>query len=420
MTPLLEKVALLLILGMVPAVVQASPVEVTSAKLKELLETRNAKVAALKLDADAAQEREGALLRSFLPSIEVSTAQESFKKGQGDQKSQPAYGVEAKMNLFNGGRDSLREDIRSLDSQKKAIAIRRGLAEELDKARPVYWNALYLRDKILLLREMIEVNKSSLASALRRIKNGVATDSDRFEFEMKTVDLLRELKDAELKFKSESRLLILLLGLPAQSELQLNEKWTHDHDLDALIKHRSADHEFLLQENELQADQMKLMATEAGRAWWPRVDAYAGYNQFNQRIEEFPDAQDRRESVVGIRLSASLPAGFEASRESAALRKEAQAQRLKSDFLRQEVENHLSAEFEELKSLHDQVHDADENIERAGRYNKLTQSEYLRGVKNSPDVLGASEKLYGMKNKRLEIMRDFQIAKSHLLSKMGK
>jgi hypothetical protein len=41
-------------------------------------------------------------------------------------------------------------------------------------------------------------------------------------------------------------------------------------------------------------------------------------------------------------------------------------------------------------------------------------------VKNSPDVLGAADKLFDMQHKRLEIIRDFQVAKGHVLAKIGR
>jgi outer membrane protein len=107
-------------------------------------------------------------------------------------------------------------------------------------------------------------------------------------------------------------------------------------------------------------------------------------------------------------------------REAAALKKEAAADFERAAFRRREIEAHMENEFSELRFLHDQVHDAEANIARAERYYKLTQSEYARGVKNSPDVLGASEKLFDSRLKRIELIREFQVAKAHLLAKLGR
>ncbi|MFN7610167.1 MAG: TolC family protein, partial [bacterium] len=180
------------------------------------------------------------------------------------------------------------------------------------------------------------------------------------------------------------------------------------------------DHEFLFKENEIQASTTSLSAKSQSRTWWPKVDAYAAYNQFNEREEEFSQANDRTETVVGLRMTLSLSAGLESNSEASALNREAEAYKKLAEYQRKEVETHVETELSELRLRHDQVHDAAENIQRAARYYKLTQSEYTRGVKNSPDVLGAADKLFEMKHKRLEIIRDFQISKAHVLAKIGR
>ncbi|MBV2169959.1 MAG: TolC family protein [Bdellovibrio sp.] len=403
-----------------PTQVLAEPVSITSEALRSLLDAKNIRVSSAKLSQEAAQEREGSLGRSFLPSLELHGAQESFKVGNEEQKSQPTYGAEIKANLYNGGKDQIESDIRRLETTKRSSQSKKILAEELEKARTTYWELRYLQEKMLLLKDTLAVNQQNLNAALRRIKSGVATDSDRFEFEMKDVDLKRELAELEVQIQNNTRILTLLLGLSEGTVLSFPEKLSHDHDYEVSLKYTDKDHEFQYKETQIQAEQDTLAAKSQHREWWPKLDAYASYNQFNEREEDRIDASDRTESVVGLRLSISLPNGFESRREAAAKLKESQASQALSIFAKQEIEANLKGEIAELRVMHDQAHEAEENILRSERYYKLTQSEYARGVKNSPDVLGASEKLFDMKNKRLEILKKFQVAKAHVLLKIGK
>ena len=186
------------------------------------------------------------------------------------------------------------------------------------------------------------------------------------------------------------------------------------------LAHNKKDHEFLYKETEIQSAVNQLSATQLNRIWAPKLDAYASYNQFNEREKEFASAEDRTESRVGVRLSLSLGEAFESYKEAASLKKEALSAQKMSELKKKEIDIHVSNEMAELELLHGLVHAAEENIVRAEKYYKLTQSEYVRGVKNSPDVLGASEKLFDTKKKHIEIVRDFQIAKAHILSKIGK
>ncbi len=400
----------------------AESISVSSENIKSLLESKNGRISAARYEAEAAEERQGSLARSFLPSVELHGGTESFKTGNLARKTQPVYGGEARLNLFNSGRDKIESDLRNLEAEKRNYQAQRIQSEELEKARTIYWQIIYLREKQALLKATLELNGQNLSAAQRRIKSGVATDSDRFEFEMKAVDLKRELAQAEVQIRTQTTLLQLILGLGEKTRVSFNEPLTHDHKYESVIHHTVQQHDFLFKEAELKGEQYLLAAKGSRRAWWPKLDAYAGYNKYNERIESAgPDASNdmKSETVFGLKLTMSLSAGLESEREASALSKEGLAARELASYQRQEVEAHLEGEVAQLKLLHDQVHEAEQNIVRAERYYKMSQSEYSRGVKNSPDVLGASEKLFDMRHKRLEIIKDFQVSKSHILSKIG-
>ncbi|MEQ1722047.1 MAG: efflux RND transporter permease subunit [Pseudobdellovibrio sp.] len=216
------------------------------------------------------------------------------------------------------------------------------------------------------------------------------------------------------------RNIAVLLGFENYKELTFSEKLEHEHDYEMALAHNKKDHEFLYKETEIQSAVSVLSASSLNRNWVPKLDAFASYNQFNEREKDFANAEDRTESRVGVRVSLSLGEAFESYKEAASLKKEALSAQKISELKKKEIDIHVSNEMAELELLHSLVHTAEENILRAEKYYKLTLSEYARGVKNSPDVLGASEKLFEIKKKRIEIVRDFQIAKAHILSKIGK
>ena len=185
------------------SLVCAEEISITSKNIKSYLESKNLKVSASRTVMKAAEEREGSLARSFLPTVDLYGAQESFETGILSPKTQSIFGVEARLNIFNGGRDKVRNDVRLLETKKLEYQSQRIISEELEKARSLYWKILYTKEKQALLRASLEINKQNLKSAKRRIKGGVATDSDRFEFEMKEVDLTREITEAEVRLSSQ-------------------------------------------------------------------------------------------------------------------------------------------------------------------------------------------------------------------------
>ena len=394
--------------------------EVNSKNLKTLVEQKNSRVSASQFQIQAAKEREGVLLRSFFPSAKLSASQETFKTGLDRFRTQPTYGVEGTLNLYNGGRDSFESDIRKTNSELQSVQAKQVLNMELQNARSIYWEILYLRNKVQLIKDAIEINNSNTGSALRRIRSGVATNTDKLEFDMEAVNLNRELDQTEIQLKNNINLLLVILNFEPNEKLEFNEELAHEHDIEPMLQNKPQNFEFQYKDLELNSEINSMQADKEKRNLWPKIDAFASYYQFNQREKDFTSSIDRDEYAFGIRITIDLPSGFESNRDAASYNYQAKSAEALANIQKREVEAHIKNEMNELNFLHDQVHNADENIKRAQAYYKSTQSEYSRGVKNSPDVLVASQRLFEMRHKRLEIVKDFQISKGHLLAQMEK
>ncbi|UOF01902.1 TolC family protein [Bdellovibrio reynosensis] len=405
---------------LIPSAAFAQTVVVSSKNLRTLVETRNERVKAKEFEYQSAKLKVGSWARSYLPTLELYGAQESFKKGTAETKSQPTYGAALNMNLYNGGQDKLTEARHELASERKSYEKAVTLAEQLSEAQAIYWDILYRRDYLILVKQAQELNATNLKSAVRRIQSGVATETDRIEFEMRDIELKQILDEATLAQKNQINMLKLFLGYEEEASLQFSESLEHDHDWQGLIQHSEKNHDFLIKPVELLSEELKIEGKARQRYFLPKLEAYAAYNQFNQREEDPADEGERQETVIGLRLTMNLFDGFKSQRESSALKAEAQAIEMEARFKKRELDLHLHAEMEELNLLHGQVHDAEQNIKHSEKYFKLTQSEYARGVKNSPDMLSASEKLFATQVKMIEIIKKFQVAKAHLLAKLGK
>jgi len=400
---------------------QSQAVEVTSNNLKTLLEQKNSRILSSKHQIQAAKEREGILMRSFMPSLRLSASQESIKTGISDQfKTQPVYGADATLNLYNGGRDSFESEIRKTNTQLHSVQAEQILNMELQKVRSVYWEILYLKNKAQLLNDAVEINKSNTSAATRRIRSGVATNTDQLEFDMEAVNLKRELEFTGIQLNNATNMLYVLLNFDASEKLEFKEELLHEHEIDAMFNKSANNFEFQYKNLELTSELNNLHASKEKRSLLPKIDAFASYYQFNQREKDFVNEDYRDEYAFGLRITLDLPAGLKSNRDAASYYYQAKSAEALAHIQKKEVETHMVNERNELNFLHEQVHNADENIKRAQAYYKATQSEYNRGVKNSPDVLAASQRFYEMKHKRLEIVRDFQVAKGHLMAQMGK
>jgi outer membrane protein len=397
-----------------------SAVEISFESVRKYVLENNDRVKVHRKLAEAAKERQGHLLRSYLPRVKGHIGYEDFDVGTSISESQPFYGMEASINLFNGGRDLLEDEVRKLKFERREIESLVVVATEVVMAREIFWNLLHDRETLRLISEMQTINQANSIEARRRIRSGLATKSDQLEFTMKALSLKKEKLELESQLETSTRKLAILTGFNPDENIVLKGRLTHKDEWEQELKHSHEEHEFFVKPYELRRQEAEMISEKKARAWLPQLEAYAGWNQLNQRHEDPEESRERQESFMGVRVSMQLFDGLRSRSERRALLAEARAAQFKRDYKRKTNEVHIEKEFLELKTLHQMVHDADKNIGLARRYFVVTQSEYKRGAKNSLDMLGASEKLENATRHRNRLLRDFHIARSHVLAKVGK
>ena len=385
--------------------------------IKNLVETKNERVSGKEHQVAAMEHRQGYLKRSFLPSLKVYGAQERFQLGDSYRRTQPTYGAELSVNLFNGTKDKLYDDV--VDKQKERVGSEKRvtLYQEIIKAKEIYWNLVYLSNAKVVLEEVQQINLKNLKSSQSRIKAGVTTTADRYEFEIKDTEIKRGVDQLQMQQSALERELISLLGYPDGSKVNLADKLEHFDKMEVFGGHSEIQHHFLAKPSLIQAEENQLSAKMQARSWWPKVDAYIAQNQYNVRSGNNFDRQEGKETVAGVRLTMNLFDFTSGNREAAALKAEAEGSKSEAKYLYRQIENEAHSEIASLDFLHRQLHDAEENVKRAQGYYKMTMSEYSRGVKNSPDVIGSVDKLFEVKTKYYEILRDFYITRDHLRTK---
>lgn len=384
-------------------------------QIEGLIRTKNPIVDSMKQKLEAKKAREGHLGRSFLPEVAAEVSHETFEVGTDGQKSQPGWKVEASLNVFRGGADKLEEKVRTLETSAADLETSVSTKDQLQKAYDLYWLLAYKQDLLQALNSHLEISKKNLGEANRRINSGVATSTDRLEFEMKMSLIKQEVALAEKDVRLLSAELGNILGfttavLPKSTD-------NHFHDWETTLKGIKAADMPEVKMTATERDALKAKKGQYGADYYPAVDLYAGQAESNQRFErDHPEASERRESFVGVRASWSLGKAIHSSVERSSLTKEVQAKEKQLDYLMRQNEISQSSKFDELKTLHSFVHDSEENIKASLRYLEATRKEYGRGVKNSPDMLEATEKYIAAKIRFAEITRDFNLLYSSQLA----
>ncbi len=386
--------------------------------LETLIKTKNKKVAATTLELRGVEKRLGYLKRSFIPTGEAWVGQEKFQTGPYETMNEPMYSLRANVNLYRGGRDYLEEVSRKAQKSGMEVQAQQVFQNELFEARELYWNLVYLREISTLYESTLKQNENNLGKAVKRINSGLSTRVDRLEFEISETQLSQDMARITVAISTTQRRISALLGLNAETQFNTISQIPHDHN--DTTPTQTMDFNLFRDVRLELANKIDFEAQgKILKRWWtPNVDVYAESILYNFRERSFYTQNDQIDNALGIRLSFHFD-GLQRQYDGESLIAKSLASQLRADQIKIEAEASFNTARQELALLHELIHEGEKNVEKGADYLRETQSEYARGVKNSPDVLSATLKQLEFKKRFAELRRDYAIAKAQIQSLMA-
>ncbi len=388
--------------------------------LAQLVLEKNENVEAAKLHTKAQKDRTGRLGRSFLPQVSAVAGQEQFKTGSDETENQEYWKVEASVNLYKGGRDNLEDKIRDSQLNLSKTVLTLEYQKELKEARLAYWKVMGLSIQIADRAEALKINESNLKSAKRRAGAGLTTTADAKQFELHKISLEREISKLKLERDLNLNQLAVALALDEHENIELEKEFPKVTEKDLELVQLSPD-QHLTVKAQKDLEKIEQLKADQSSSWWqPKVDLYAGYG-----LPSLSDEYDRalgknKEWTTGLRMTIDLGQGFEDRKEAQARQSEAASFRKKAAHAIREGQALDHDLKHDLSALGELIKTADQDVEVAMSFLKLTESEYNRGVKNGPDLLEAVQKYFEFRDKRTEYFQDFFSTKAEIESLMSK
>lgn len=397
----------------------AETVTLTYEDLPRWVTERNSAVASAHLAVQAAEARTGVLARSWTPQLIATGGAERFKTGGFATTNQPYGWGEASLNVFQGGKNVLEEKRRVAEVENMATERERLKRDILQEARSLYWQLVAEQERVAMLEQLLERSAENQKAAQRRVNRGLTTDTETLAIDLYSQQLREQQESARHEME------ILSIKLAARLQTAEGARFTteptvpHVHD-DALLAWKPQGQESPeVRHWRAQADLQRARGRQESRWWTPAIDLYGQAGQYTLRDRSFASASDRRDWATGVRARLSLFDGGEAHRESVSGMRRAEAAERR---VRYEESLHIAearSAQEELKHLHELIHNADQHLERSRTLLKRMLSEYDRGVRTSQDMLAAIERLASLQNQHLNRRLEYQRTKARLLALVG-
>ena len=381
----------------------------TDVKLNELID-KNPEVQSLLKRLESSEALKGRLTRSFLPNVSLSYGREKFTTGPYHSLNQPFGGIEAEMNLFNSGRDRIESTIRDNQAEIAKIdakLVRSQILAELKRAMSHY---AYLIEIKTITNSAMSQNEENLKSANKRINAGLATDTDLLDFKQQKIQFRQELSTLDYEVGVTQRLINTLLGNEPGDELItefINMHPDHSDESKLNVSGKS----LIVKKAELHKEATNLEYKKDKRWWAPKLDIYGYAQRFTQKEREYTPSDARNDVTFGFKFSLPIFDGGEGYRGAQATKALVEAKR--SEVRSQELALHRQSldALKKLQLAHDLIHGAEENVQIMNDYRKGVLSEYSKGVKNSPDVLQASQRWIEANIRNAEVKKNYQFAK---------
>lgn len=396
----------------------------TTFKLEEkdlpaLIETRNGRIASSKAEIEASQTELGHLRRSFLPRLQLNVGYENTDgTPQSDVTNSYGYATAlASVNVFNGGRDELLEKSRTAKVHRAQSELQNSKFTALTEARTLYWQILYQKEIITILDSALKLNETNLQSALKKIRNNLATKTDEIDFNQTKIQLTQDLQKAKIILANNMRGMAALLNHPLNTQYEVPELNVHEpeHTLDHFKeKEFTGDKHREIKILEAAKSSFDFESTLNSRWWTPQLDLYGAKTTRFHSLDRTNEMDRDQGEILGLKLTFFFD-GFQTRATSVA-----QAYRTMSiSHLREQRKLEIQSGYDNSYQLyvlnHDLVHSAEENNKIAQRYYENVWGEYMRGIKNSPDVLQAFQRIVEAKLRYADIKKDYQIARAEIM-----
>lgn len=377
---------------------------------KEILEVNN-RAGAGKNEAAAARGK-------FFPQLSIEGGPLAAKFDAEKNSGTSVYG-KAEWNIYNGGRDGAALEKSKLESDLAEKQITLTTAKVRREISRIFYEMLFLVESIALKEKALEMNEEQMKLAKLKKASGFTSNGDVIEFELREATLRSDLKKLLREKENRSRELSVWLGRPEPVQtLEVKghlAKENANFDRSKILASLSENSPDVLEARlNLELSNQNKAISQAG--YKPQIDIEGRYGKLASEERVFNDNDNYS---ISLKVKIPLFSGLTTTNEVAAAR----ARVVLSESLvartllstRAAVENLLS----QMDLLQERLELEEKTLPRSEEYYKLTLAEYKRGVKNSPDMVGAAERLLEARIRNLEYRKEYFLTKIELLGLAG-
>ncbi len=323
------------------------------------------------------------------------------------QKGYLGY-VEGKLNLFRGFKDQSISNQRDIDTQISKLELESKKRELRKDLTEVASSMVYLHKLQSILEEEYKVTQTQRQMAAKKVAAGLTGPVDNLEFELRESEIQIEQKQINQQHQEAHQKLVKLYGEGIDDSALEKIDFSGADKLGLVPNQVSIENTIDYKKSQLAQLRSEFEKKEIKSDYLPSLDFAYGIG----RLTPADDVPIKfNESRYAIQLTIPLFSGFETYYKAKAASLSVQS----AEKLKIQKNNEVNSDFNTLKTKVSELSSLfeinEKKILNSQKYFDLTLAEYRRGVKNSPDLVNATERLFSSKKKKYEILKELEISK---------
>lgn len=355
---------------------------------------------------------------AFLPELSLEGGPVRTRLDEERHSGTAAYG-KAEWNFYRGGIDSAKRSKAGLEEEFAERQLEATKGRVLREVAAAYYELLFLNESLALKEKALSLNAEQVKLARVKRASGFTSEADVIEFELREATLRSDLKQLMQEREERSLELSTLLGrknnptLIAVKGHLIREARTPKEEavLKALAANNPAVREASFAFQQRQSD-----SRIARAGFLPSLNLEAKYGRLADEEKVF-----QKNNNYSFILTFNLPLFSGLSTYNDYQASVAAVAESDIHLHRNQLAASASASklFSRLNSIRERLDLEEKTVARSEEYYKITVGEYRRGVKNSPDMVGATERLFDARLRNLQYRKEFYLSKLELEALAG-
>ena len=270
---------------------------------------------------------------------------------------------------------------------------------------------LYLHGLQEILKEEIKVSENQKLMASKKVSAGLTSSVDNIEFDLRQDELAIQKRRIDQMHTENHQKLFSIFGEQLTDEELDKVQFRTLEELRSVLKNAKIQKNPTLQKAQSDFEASESERVTAKSEFIPKLNFEYAFGRITPS-----EAKNLKydESRLGVFLTIPLFSGFESHYKT----KAATFNRAAKDKIRMQTDLNVQSEFailtEKMKETFDLLSINERKRTSAKKYFDMTLGEYRRGIKNSPDLVGATERLFDSEKQKYELQKDLEVLSTKL------